>query len=1557
MPSADPYDQFSSVATPPQETDPYAAFSSPIQQQSAAEDTMQRLGRGEATTLVNAVQGGTQVVGKPIVEGLERLMLGDQAAAAAQAARERRRLAGTRPIDKLRAAISSVYQPDVTRNDTLLGKGAEFVGQTAPIVMSGPLAPLTAGGTMAGTAVQRDETAGKTPEEIQRAANINAAGGIGLGLLPIPGLNRAGALVDQAAAPIENAVARELARRGGRAAAGAVLGGTTNAIGDIGLQLADTGTIDPERVKQNLAIGAGVGIGLSGAARRNLPELAPRTAEPLAINESTPLELTKSVEEVAPTLAEINAEAQRVLEAQQQAKDQQTIADQLQAQADAAYTRQSPQGAQALRERLAYEEAQANRAAETEVMRKETSGLADTLKQSIENNQLVSPEQLPTETLADQARRQINELNAQQATEMRPQLSRQAQNMRDEYGRISTEVLTDPRIRAIAGGVGGAAYGATQGDTPEERLKNAALYGLGGAGVAAFAPRFANRLISRTNPRLQPLPENSRITVQEYLNKAGEPQKTVQIDLFDAQGRNIGSHSPMTLEQQGYAVPDLTDIPQGQYSAADLAAIPSQLTHVPPGEHITAPAIYLGRQELPSGAAEQGLSGESFKLTEAIPGHPMGSNVSRATLEQAGYHVPETPDFLFGTQEPIPVAELATQNSTPPSNATQERNLQGNDQGQHPQTSAGTLPAEASGSNRIQQRGQIAQNQITPSGQPPGTPPNTPANAAPRSGLPYNTKVPADLAAAGLGGKGLDLKTNFVDYTAPIETLFRDFQNQYGYEVRPRDRITNLISRAINAKSMAGQFLKDSGYFKLLQDVPNLQDFDRYITDLHALDVEANGGKETGVDLQKAQANVAANQTVMQPYVDRLRQFSDSLLGKGVEYGLIPAERAAYWQEKYPNYVPLQRVFEEAEIPTQGFGGGRGVGSISGQSVFQKMLGSKREIVPPTGSFINKVEALFAQGERNRSAQTLASYRTLPGWSDLLQEVSPSSNAPHTFSYLEDGVKHTIAAPKEIAEAAKALNVHQLGLLGRVLAVPMRMFKAGTTGVEPSFGARNFIRDQLTAAIASRDLGATVRNFLPAVMDAIGHGEQYQKSVREGGMFTSFDVYRKAPDVTAQAIRSSRSVKERALYLVKNPSELFRAFENVINRPEEATRVQQFMAQFESDVKKGLQPEDAVVNAAEAARQVTADFSRHGNFGPVMRAFQPYLTAGFAGSRALVRAFRRSPMLTTAKTAAILLLPEVISTAWNLSDEKRKEAYNDLSKYEKDNNFIFVPPNPVQDERGRWNVIKIPLPPGYSNLTQFIRRPMESWSGLDPVGFGEMAQAAIGTVSPIEPSKQGFLSNIALQPVKPLAEIGINKDFFTGRDIIPEDLINKDPEYQYDKDTSGTSIWLGQQLGISPLQIDHAVKGYLGRGGTELQNMLDRGIARVSGNPDFQIGGRSVGETFERSFISGQGGQNLNRFYQAFTDSSNALNTYKKLHQEGRQDEAEKYYDANEQRIKSGIYMEAQRYLLQTLSLEQRNAEQDQDIERVKEIRQQKADLARQAVQEYQDQAKQALTP
>ncbi len=51
-----------------------------------------------------------------------------------------------------------------------------------------------------------------------------------------------------------------------------------------------------------------------------------------------------------------------------------------------------------------------------------------------------------------------------------------------------------------------------------------------------------------------------------------------------------------------------------------------------------APATFAGYQKHDSPGLQQPL--EMWILTEDIPGHPVGSTVSRRTLEQAGFVLP-----------------------------------------------------------------------------------------------------------------------------------------------------------------------------------------------------------------------------------------------------------------------------------------------------------------------------------------------------------------------------------------------------------------------------------------------------------------------------------------------------------------------------------------------------------------------------------------------------------------------------------------------------------------------------------------------------------------------------------------------------------------------------------------------------------------------------------------------------------------------------------------------------------------------------------------------------
>lgn len=63
-----------------------------------------------------------------------------------------------------------------------------------------------------------------------------------------------------------------------------------------------------------------------------------------------------------------------------------------------------------------------------------------------------------------------------------------------------------------------------------------------------------------------------------------------------------------------------------------------------------APAVWLGWQEgLPATAKHVGVPGfECWNLTAPVGRHPVGSTVTRRTLEQHGYRVPRAPKTLTG---------------------------------------------------------------------------------------------------------------------------------------------------------------------------------------------------------------------------------------------------------------------------------------------------------------------------------------------------------------------------------------------------------------------------------------------------------------------------------------------------------------------------------------------------------------------------------------------------------------------------------------------------------------------------------------------------------------------------------------------------------------------------------------------------------------------------------------------------------------------------------------------------------------------------------------------
>lgn len=723
------------------------------------------------------------------------------------------------------------------------------------------------------------------------------------------------------------------------------------------------------------------------------------------------------------------------------------------------------------------------------------------------------------------------------------------------------------------------------------------------------------------------------------------------------------------------------------------------------------------------------------------------------------------------------------------------------------------------------------------------------------------------------------IKGQIVDKTAPIEDLLYHSQKQGGYEILPQHNISYQIDKVLRSPTLAGQFAKDNGLADVIKQAPDLKALDQYLIARQVGRVGENGIR-TGRNAEADQQLIAHLAPQYEPLAQKVSVYSQRLLDYAAKTGLVSQKLAMELKQKYPDYVPLNRIFSETEQgtmrPPQGVGG-KSLTSQGSQAVVKRLKGSDRAIESPIQSLLSKTNDAFQQGERNVAAQQLISYEKLPGNPFQLEKLRSSelSTGKSTVSAMIDGKKVTYKTSPEIASAAKNLDAQQLGLLGQILNVPVRLLRLGATGLNPAFTLANLAKDQVSAFINSdhalQTSIANPPNFLRALWGSLGHGELYQELVRQGAHGTSFDVGRNAVKETVGQIRAGRNLGSQILHTVTKPSELLRAAENIVGRTEDLTRIQVYKGTFDSLIRNGRTSEDAAILAAHQARSATVNFARSGSYGKVLNSTIPYLNAGIQGSRTFVRNLAQRPLQTTAKVAATVLFPAATIAAWNLSDPERKAAWDDIKPYEKQGNLIIIPEHPTKDAKGKWDVIKIPYSQEVANLGYLITRGMETAQGGSPISFKEMADGLINTGTSLDVSSQStLLSQVVPQAIKPAVEAYTNTNLFTGNNIIPDSQQGLPPELQVGKNTSGTARVIGKILNISPRVVDNTIATSVGGLGKILVNASDKTLAATGVIPKEQaVGGQNIADAITLRFTRAQGGVATDQAFAATKQFTN----------------------------------------------------------------------------------------
>lgn len=713
-----------------------------------------------------------------------------------------------------------------------------------------------------------------------------------------------------------------------------------------------------------------------------------------------------------------------------------------------------------------------------------------------------------------------------------------------------------------------------------------------------------------------------------------------------------------------------------------------------------------------------------------------------------------------------------------------------------------------------------------------------------------------------------DMREKFVDRFAPIEDKIKNQSEQL--EMR------NALDRTLRADGISEAFIRDNNFDKLITSFKNkkeLQTFEQALIAKHALELESNG-VETGRDLAGDKALIKATNKRFAKEFKQVREYSDKVLQQTVDYGLISQDTANYLRKKYPDYIPFDRIFSDKEINTQmKHGVGVGEASLSTQSIIQRIEGSSRLIDSPLNALITKTQDMVRQGERNKTAELLASYAKDPKNPFQLRELKPDESADGrpTISYLDNGKKRTFLAAPEVAKAAKNMNREQMNIVLRALATPARVLRMGATTVNAGFTMANVVKDFVGATINSK---GGINSMNPKTLaEAIGagfhhKGDLYLEMQREGVVGNSYEILRNASELNLNEIRSHKNLATRALHNLKSP---LRTLENTIGRSEDIGRAIQYVSNKKYAKRKGMSESEAVKFAADQARWNSTNFARSGTYGKTINAVVPYSNANIQGQRITLRRMKENPVRYTAKITMGVVAPTIAVLAWNYADEDRKKVMENIPDYVKENNVVVVGRNAKYNkEQNKWEgVYLVPVPPQFSPLHRQLNNMVASTMAgkkFDMVKAGGDTVEQITTVNPTELRRTG--AQYIPQAAKPLVELFANKNLFTGQEIVPEAMKNLEQKDQWDSSTSLTARKVGELTGLSPKQIDNAFRTSTAGGGQNLLHGADFALAKATGASNDEIKGRSMLDSIVGRFYAPKGTSQSSYFYQSLEKAS-----------------------------------------------------------------------------------------
>jgi hypothetical protein len=772
---------------------------------------------------------------------------------------------------------------------------------------------------------------------------------------------------------------------------------------------------------------------------------------------------------------------------------------------------------------------------------------------------------------------------------------------------------------------------------------------------------------------------------------------------------------------------------------------------------------------------------------------------------------------------------------------------------------------------------------------------------------------------------GLSFATKFIDRAATLFHLGDKMSDslaasQMKYYLREADALTSYTSNVASTgylvreeqtdlstgKKFFVYNIKEGANLKQLAQiigrasfgnaVKNESYFGMYLTALRAEEVgyaKFNFDKKTQQKLRDFKRRIdspaeAKNKAIFDEARKVYREYNRRLIDFIEQSGAITADKAKALRAQR-DYIPYYRVRDDGRVESfldeetmfQ-------VGNLKSQPYLHELVGGTQGLFRPFDAAVMNTNMLLNMGLHNQATKNTAFILASLNLGTIRNSEGPASDRTLRFK-LDGEDKHIVIKTEGTAFDYIPAQLIVRGMEGistlmpwyvRLLSIPARLLRQAIV-LSPTYSINQILKDSASSIATTGADAIPVLSALREVGRMFDSESASEKAFRSTGLFSS-KILTGTKEDYATILRQLSAGQQFSLLGM---------MEGIGMKADAASR----RVMYNSFKQQGLNELEARLAAREAI-----NFNTRGT-SPGMYHLSmmiPFFNAGVQSWNTLYKSLagkmpfnERLAVREKLMVRGMALAGMTLAYAAMLADE---DWYKEIPEEQKLQYWFFKVP-------GVNEPLRIPIPFEVGLIFKAVPEAVFLAASNDKDAAPVMKALGKATLSmlPVSPT------NAMPAAVKPLAELWANKDLFSWQDIESRREKGLDPAERFREGTTDLAkAFSSIGAPLSPVQIDHLIRGYTGGLGYEIVSLLNPALsgmgitpAQKGEAPEKEVTRMPVIKAFFQP-LDGRG--IINRTYDIMEDAERRKNTYNKLVKENRIEEAEAYAKRYEEEISYG---------------------------------------------------------